>query len=393
MDAILHFTLNLFLPFLLVITVLVFVHELGHYLVARWNGVKVDAFSIGMGPQLIGFDDKHGTRWKFCLFPIGGYVKMFGDADIFSRPEQEDGGDGDGDGDDSPDPAKGWAAGAVRRLSDEERAGSFHHKRVGQRFAIVLAGPMANFIFTIVVLFFMLLTIGQATTLPVVGAVIEDSPAERAGFLVGDRVIAIDGQEIDRFQDLQRIVQLRLDREMNVEILRDGATLFLSLTPELVEVEDITGRIIPTPRIGIAADAPTLQRLGVWDAAKGSITETLAIANLTLRVVGQIITGRRGTEELGGPVRIAELSGKMVENGAVSVIWFMALLSLNLGIINLFPIPVLDGGHLLFYICEWVRGKPLPERAQAAGYRIGLVLVLALFAFVFWNDLSFYWTN
>ncbi|MDA8032202.1 MAG: site-2 protease family protein, partial [Alphaproteobacteria bacterium] len=158
MDAILHFTLNLFLPFLLVITVLVFVHELGHYLVARWNGVKVDAFSIGMGPQLIGFDDKHGTRWKFCLFPIGGYVKMFGDADIFSRPEQEDGADGDGDGDGSPDPAKGWGAGAVRRLSDAEPAGSFHHKRGGQRLAIVLAGPMAAFIITTGVLFFLVHT-------------------------------------------------------------------------------------------------------------------------------------------------------------------------------------------------------------------------------------------
>ncbi|MGR4001320.1 MAG: RIP metalloprotease RseP, partial [Alphaproteobacteria bacterium] len=217
--------------------------------------------------------------------------------------------------------------------------------------------------------------------------------AERAGFMPGDQIISIDGQKIDRFQDLQRIVQVLLDREMKVEVNRDSQTLILNLTPELVDVEDITGRTIPTPRIGITADGVQFQKLGPWDAAKGSITETWEIAVLTLRVVGQIITGRRGTEELGGPVRIAELSGKMVENGAATLIWFMALLSLNLGLINLFPIPVLDGGHLAFYAFEWIRGKPLPERAQAAGYRLGLMVVLALFAFVFWNDLSFYWNN
>ena len=407
MDALIHFFTGLFLPFLLVITVLVFVHELGHYLVARWNGVKVEAFSIGMGPELFGFHDKARTRWKFCLFPIGGYVKMFGDADIASRPMASAAADEAGAGadtgpatgadtntsSDASSPAKSWASGGLRRLSEEEKAQSFHHKRVGQRFAIVLAGPLANFIFTVVVLYFMLLAIGQAVTPAVVGSVLEGSPAEAAGLRAGDEILSMDGREVERFQDLQRYVQIALDREIQMDVLRGSERLTLALVPEMVEVEDITGRTVRTPRLGIAASGTRFERLGPLEAAGGAVRETWEIASLTLRAVGQIVVGRRGTEDLGGPVRIAELSGKMVENGVASLLWFMALLSLNLGIINLFPIPVLDGGHLVFYAYEWARGRPMPERVQAAGYRIGLALVLALFAFVFWNDLSFYFVR
>ena len=409
MSAILSFTTDLLLPFLVVITVLVFVHELGHYLVARWNGVKIEAFSVGMGPELFGFNDRHATRWKFCIFPIGGYVKMFGDADPFSRPAKEAVADAlaeeraqgkQGKQDKQEDQegqelnkTQSWAGGTLRTMSDEERNLSFHHKRVGQRFAIVLAGPMANFIFTIAVLFGMLLFIGQAMTPPVIGEVIADSPAEAAGLQVGDRILSVDGAPVERFQDLQRIVQIALDREMIFVVERAGREISMPLTPAFIEVEDITGRTIRTPRIGIAASGTEFVKLSIPAAAIGSVQETWEIGALTLRAVGQIITGRRGTEELGGPIRIAELSGKMAEGGAPSLLWFMAVLSLNLGLINLFPIPVLDGGHLVFYSYEWLRGKPMPVKAQEIGYRIGLVLVLALFVFVFWNDLSHYWAG
>ena len=409
MSAILSFTTDLLLPFLVVITVLVFVHELGHYLVARWNGVKIEAFSVGMGPELFGFNDRHATRWKFCIFPIGGYVKMFGDADPFSRPAKEAVADAlaeeraqgkQGKQDKQEDQegqelnkTQSWAGGTLRAMSNEERNLSFHHKRVGQRFAIVLAGPMANFIFTIAVLFGMLLFIGQAMTPPVIGEVIADSPAEAAGLQVGDRILSVDGAPVERFQDLQRIVQIALDREMIFVVERAGREISMPLTPTFVEVEDITGRTIRTPRIGIAASGTEFVKLSIPAAAIGSVQETWEIGALTLRAVGQIITGRRGTEELGGPIRIAELSGKMAEGGAPSLLWFMAVLSLNLGLINLFPIPVLDGGHLVFYSYEWLRGKPMPVKAQEIGYRIGLVLVLALFVFVFWNDLSHYWAG
>ena len=412
MSAILSFTTDLLLPFLVVITVLVFVHELGHYLVARWNGVKIEAFSVGMGPELFGFNDRHATRWKFCIFPIGGYVKMFGDADPFSRPAKEavadalaeeraqatqgtqgtQGTQEDQEGQEL-NKTQSWAGGTLRAMSNEERNLSFHHKRVGQRFAIVLAGPMANFIFTIAVLFGMLLFIGQAMTPPVIGEVIADSPAEAAGLQVGDRILSVDGAPVERFQDLQRIVQIALDREMIFVVERAGREISMPLTPAFIEVEDITGRTIRTPRIGIAASGTEFVKLSIPAAAIGSVQETWEIGALTLRAVGQIITGRRGTEELGGPIRIAELSGKMAEGGAPSLLWFMAVLSLNLGLINLFPIPVLDGGHLVFYSYEWLRGKPMPVKAQEIGYRIGLVLVLALFVFVFWNDLSHYWAG
>lgn len=389
---VLNFITDLALPFLVVITILVFVHELGHYLAARWNGVKVEAFSIGMGPELFGFTDKKDTRWKFCLFPIGGYVKMFGDADAISRPANAP--DPDDVRDKMPEDKKGtggWAHGKLRSLTDEEKAVSFHHKRVGQRFVVVLAGPLANFVFTIAVLFCIFTFIGQASTPAVIGSVLPDSAAAQADLRVGDTITAVNGDAITRFQDLQRSVQINLDREVVLTLLRDGRVINTTLTPAIIEVEDITGRIVPTPRLGITAEGVVYQKLPVHRAAVASVTETWELASLTLRAVGQIITGRRGTEELGGPIRIAELSGKMVEFGFVSFLWFMAVLSLNLGLINLFPIPVLDGGHLVFYAYEGIRGKPMAPKVQDVGFRLGLALVLALFVFVFWNDLSHYW--
>jgi regulator of sigma E protease len=352
------------LPFLAVLTALVFVHELGHYLVARWNGVRVEVFSIGFGPELFGWNDKAGTRWKFSLIPLGGYVKMFGDANAASMPAE--GGE---------------------HMSAEERAVAFPHKRLGQRAAIVAAGPIANFLFAIVVLAGLFSIVGQPFTPAVVGEVVPGSAAEAGGFASGDRIVTVDGRSIERFEELQRMVALRPGETLTFTVLRDGAQIQIQATPERVEQDNNFGDRQEVGRLGIQrSSAEFVQHdplTAVWQATR----ETFSIIDTTFTALGQIIRGDRGTEELGGPIRIAQMSGQAAEFGIVTVIHFAAMLSINLGLINLFPVPMLDGGHLLFYAIEAVRGRPLGERAQEYGFRIGLALVLTLMVFVTWNDL------
>lgn len=368
------------IPFILVLSILVFVHELGHYWVARRCGVRVEAFSIGFGPELFGWTDKAGTRWKVSALPLGGYVKMFGDADVTSRP----GGDAleaeEGTGD--------WAQGKTRPLTSEERAVSFHHKRLGQRAAIVAAGPMANFLFAIVVLAVLFATAGQRTTPAVIGGVLEDSAAAEAGLQVGDRIVAIDGDGIERFEEIQRVVQLNLDSPLLVTVDRGGVTRELTVTPQIVEIQDNFGNTVEIARVGIEASGTEMVRHDPLTATWRAVEETGSLTWGTLRYVGQMIAGSRSADELGGPIMIGEMSGRVAEFGLVALVSFMALLSINLGLINLFPVPMLDGGHLLFYAIEAVRGRPLGERAQEYGFRIGLALVLTLMLFVTFNDLS-----
>jgi len=352
------------LPFLIVLTALVFVHELGHYLVARWNGVRVEVFSIGFGPEIFGWNDKAGTRWKFSLIPLGGYVKMFGDANAASMPSDDN-----------------------DRLSEAERAEAFPYKRLGQRVAIVAAGPLANFIFAIVVLAVLFSTEGQPFTPAVVGEVLPNSAAEAAGFEADDKIIAVNGQSVQRFEELQRIIALRPEEALEIAVLRDGREIQLQATPKRATVTNNFGDTQEVGRLGITRSGADFVRhdplTAVWQATR----ETFSIINQTFTALGQIIRGERGTDELGGPIRIAQMSGQVAEIGVAAVIFFTAVLSVNLGLINLFPIPMLDGGHLLFYAIEAVRGRPLGERAQEYGFRIGLALVLTLMVFVTWNDL------
>ncbi|SMF70575.1 site-2 protease. Metallo peptidase. MEROPS family M50B [Tistlia consotensis] len=367
--------------FLVILTVLVFVHELGHFWVARRCGVKCEAFSIGFGPEIFGWNDSQGTRWKISALPLGGYVKMFGDADATSRPAPgiREPAEGEETGD--------WAGGKTRPLTAEERAVSFHHKSLARRVAIVAAGPAANFLFAIVVMTAFFVYPGQPTTPALIGGVVEGSAAARAGFQVGDKVVEINGSPIRRFEQIQRIVQLNLDAPMDVVVQRDGHPVEFTATPEIVVRSDSMGNEVRMPQLGIQASGSSFEPQGLaapWSAVR----ETAALTGGTLKAVWQMITGSRGTEELGGPIRIAEMSGQVAQTGIVSVIWFMAVLSINLGLINLFPVPMLDGGHLLFYAIEGARGRPLGERAQEYGFRIGLALVLTLFVFVTWNDLS-----
>jgi regulator of sigma E protease len=351
-------------PFLVILTVLVFVHELGHFWIARRAGVRVQTFSIGFGPELFGWTDRSNTRWKISALPLGGYVKMFGDTDPSSRASSD-----------------------VAEMTPEERAVSFHHKRLSQRTWIVLGGPLANFIFAIVVLAGLFMTYGQPFTPAVVSEVQPGSAAAEAGIQPGDRILSINGTAIDRFEDVRRIVQLNPGAKLSLVVERDGTKRELHAVAKSVEVDDGLGGKQVIGLLGVTSNTVEVLRRGPLSAIANAGEETLSITVGTLEAVGQIITGRRNAEELGGPLRIAQMSGKVAERSFDQVLWFMAVLSINLGLINLFPIPVLDGGHLLLYGIEAIRGRPLGERTMEIGFGIGLAMVLCLMLFATWNDL------
>lgn len=349
-------------PFLIVLTVLVFVHEMGHYLLARKNGVRVEVFSIGFGPEIFGWTDRVNTRWKFSLIPLGGYVKMFGDADAASRPSGEP-------------------------MTEEERAVAFQSKRLGQRAWIVAGGPLANFLLAIVIFAGLFTFVGQPFTPATVGQVIPDSAAAEAGFQPGDRILRVDGGEVERFEELQTIVQLSAGSPLQIDVLRDGAEVALTATPRPATQESF-GSEQQIWRLGISRSGAEYKKHDPLTAVWRATVETVSVTGNTLKAVGQMITGDRSSKELGGPLRIAQMSGEVAEFGILSLLTLVAILSVNLGLINLFPIPMLDGGHLFFYAIEALRGRPLGERAQEYGFRIGLALVLSLMVFATWNDLD-----
>lgn len=351
------------LAFLVVLTILVFVHELGHYWVARRCGVRVEVFSIGFGRELFGWTDRNGTRWKFSAIPLGGYVKMFGDADAASTPSA-----------------------AASGMTPEERAVAFPHKTVAARSAIVAAGPAANFLFAIVVYAGLFMTLGERFSLPVIGQVMPNSAAEQAGLQQGDRITSINGSPIERFEEIQEIVLLNLDQPMRIVLDRGGRTVDVTVAPSMVQSPDNPLR---TPRLGIVVDASQsdVRYYGPVDALTRGVVKTWGVTVGTLRSIGQMIVGRRDSGEIGGPLRIMQMTGEVASINPLALIPMMAFLSISLGLINLFPIPLLDGGHLLFYAIEALRGRPLGERAQEYGFRIGMVLVMSLMLFATWNDL------
>ncbi len=365
MIELLHHGFNYIAPFLLVLTILVFVHELGHYLVARWNGVRVEVFSIGFGPELFGRWDRAGTRWKFSAIPLGGYVKMFGDGNVSS----------------------GLPAAGLAELAPAQREVSFHYKRLGQRAAIVAAGPAANFVFAIAVLAVLFMTYGQPFTPAEVGQVQPGSAAGQGGMRAGDVITSIDGQPVQRFEDVQQAVRLDPGNPMTIGVRRGGAELTLHVTPKRTELTDRFGNRYEIGLLGIAHSGMDYVKRNPADAVLRAGAETWSMSVATLKAMWQIVIGLRSTDELGGPLRIAQMSGDVAQGGVVSVLWFLAVLSINLGLINLFPVPVLDGGHLLFYAAEGLRGKPLGPRAQEYGFRIGFALVLTLMVFATRNDL------
>ena len=353
------------LPFLITLTVLVFVHEMGHYLVARWNNVRVEVFSVGFGGEIFGWTDSRGTRWKFSWVPFGGYVRFFGDMGATSGLSEED-----------------------EALTPEELDVTFHHKRLGQRAAIVAAGPLANFALAIVIFAGLFSIVGQPFTSPIVSAVTPGSAAGIAGLQPGDRILKVRGSNISRFEDIQRIVQIRPEEEMSLILLRDGTEHTLSVTPSLVTTEDRFGNTLRIGLLGIRSTEVNYEKhdpvTSVWYGFRASFE----IVGQTFVVLRQIVSGRRGTDELAGPLGIAQMSGQVAQLGLTAAIQFAAFLSVSLGLINLFPIPALDGGHLMFYVFEAVRGKPLSRRAQEYGLRFGIALVLGLMLFTTFNDLN-----
>jgi regulator of sigma E protease len=365
------------LPFLVILTVLVFVHEMGHYLVARWNGVRVEVFSIGFGPELFGWNDRNGTRWKISIVPLGGYVKMYGEYDGEPGDAAEK-----AMADDSA--ARYRAKGMPLPRPDE----SFHGKRVGQRAAIVAAGPAANYLFALLVFAALFVTVGQRVTPPSISSVLPGSAAERAGILPGDTVVSIDGESISRFEQIVGIVQMKAGVPIDVVVRRDGAELTVKVVPALKELTDVFGNVHKIGQMGVRHEGGSVMvRHGPGTALVQASRETFNLTWGTLTAIGQMIVGARATDELGGPLRIAKFSGDVWRLDTAAILSFMAYLSISLGLINLFPVPMLDGGHLLFYAVEAVRGRPLGPRLQEYGFRIGLALVLGLLVFATWNDL------
>ena len=447
---------NYVLPFLVILTILVFVHEMGHYYVAKRAGVRVEAFSIGFGPELFGWTDKAGTRWRFAAIPLGGYVKMFGETE---RDLDENG--------------------AERGLTPAEKAVSFQHKRLGQRAAIVFAGPFVNYLFAILVLGILFAIAGQSFSPSIIGSVTAGSAAEKAGLKTGDKIVQVAGRDVERFEEIIQAVGIRpgqrvpmvierngqrrgVDVDVGVRILTDkrgnqspfgelGAGPFvppvvgrvvansaaeeagfqpgdvfvklkgqpietfddvrkivianagvpldvvmrrgesdvaLTITPKWQTSKDKDGNVIKVGGvIGVSPQAAFRMQHGVFESFVQAVRETYGLTIATFTAIGQMIAGTRSTRDLSGPLRIAEISGDMAQNGLYNFFWFLGVLSLHLCIINLLPVPMLDGGHLLFYGFEALRGKPLGQRAQEYGFRIGLALVITLMVFATWNDL------
>jgi regulator of sigma E protease len=368
-NALSHGLLGYAIPFLFVLTIVVFFHELGHFLVARWAGVRVLTFSLGFGPELFGFNDRHGTRWKVSAIPLGGYVKFFGDESEASTP----------------------SADTLKAMTDDERKVSFHGQKVGPRAAIVAAGPIANFLLAIVIFAALFTFFGKPSQTARVDSVQENSAAAAAGFKPGDIVTAINGDAIESFTDMQRFVSTQAGVPLVFTVKRGDAVVSLTGTPQLREMKDAFGN---THRIGVlgitrstnpgdTVTQPVNPATAVWLGVK----ETWFVVDRTVAYIGGIFAGRESADQVGGPIRIAQISGQVATIGLAALIHLAAVLSVSIGLLNLFPVPLLDGGHLLFYAIEAIRGKPLSERSQELGFRVGLALVLMLMLFATYNDI------
>ncbi len=356
-------------PFLFVLTIVVFFHELGHFLVARWCGIRVLVFSLGFGPEIAGFNDRHGTRWKISAVPLGGYVKFFGDDNAASTPDRA----------------------AAAEMTESEKKDSFVNQPVASRAAVVAAGPIANFVLAVAIFAGIFMVIGKQTATARVDTVQAGSAAEAAGFKPGDLVVAINSDKIDSFSDMQRIVSVSSGEPLKIVVERNGQPVSLTATPQLKEIKDNFGNVHRLGVLGIsrsmaAGDIKT-QKVNPLTAVVMGAQETWFVVDRTLSYIGGIFTGREAADQLGGPIRIAQVSGQVATAGFGALIHLTAVLSVSIGLLNLFPIPLLDGGHLLFYGIEAARGRPLSDRAQEVGFRIGLAIVVMLMIFATFNDI------
>jgi regulator of sigma E protease len=356
-------------PFLFVLTIVVFFHELGHFLVARRCGIRVLTFSLGFGPEVVGFNDRHGTRWKISAIPLGGYVKFFGDENAASAPDHD----------------------AAAVMTEEEKKQSFIGQNVAARAAVVAAGPLANFVLAIVIFALLFMTVGKPTASARVDTVLPNSAAAAAGFEPGDLVMSIDGEKIGSFSDMQRVVSISAGEQLTIAVERKGQEITLKATPQLQNIKDGFGNMHRVGVLGISRSmAPgdiRTKRLGPVEAVAQGAQETWFVIDRTLSYIGGVFAGREAANQLGGPIRIAQVSGEVASAGFAALMHLTAVLSISIGLLNLFPIPLLDGGHLLFYGIEAARGRPMSERAQEVGFRIGLAIVVMLMIFATFNDI------
>jgi regulator of sigma E protease len=360
------------LPVLFVFSIVVFVHELGHFLVARWCGIRVLVFSIGFGPELLGFNDRHGTRWKLAVIPLGGYVKFLGDDNAASVPDQA----------------------AMAQMSEADRLESFPAKGVGARAAVVAAGPIANFLMAIVIFAGLAMVFGKPSTAARVDIVQEGSAAQEAGFQPGDVVLSINGRRIDNFTEMQRIVSISAGEKLTIVVRRGESEVTLTAVPRMQEVKDPFNDVTRRGILGISRSPDPTERMyepvSPIGALNWGVAETYFVIEGTLTSIGRMFVGRESADQVGGPIRIAEVSCQVATIGMAALLHLAAVLSISIGLLNLFPIPLLDGGHLLFYAIEKLRGRPLSDRAQEFGFRIGLAVVLMLMIFATYNDISRY---
>ncbi|WP_373491317.1 RIP metalloprotease RseP [Parasphingorhabdus sp.] len=353
------------LAFLIVIGVLVFVHEMGHYLVGRWFGVKAETFAIGFGKEIAGWTDKRGTRWKVCMLPLGGYVQFAGDMDP------------------SGTRSKDWLS-----LPAAERNQTFQSKSLWQRAAIVFAGPAINFIFAILIIMGFVIAYGTSATLPVASAISPNSTAAAIGMKPGDRVLSVDGEKIELFDDLRQKLMMIPDQSVEIVYERDGQPIARQAKIGVHIMKDRFGNEYRLGQLGMSSSQVEWREVSPLEAPAVAVDKTIAIVGQITTTLGQVITGKRSIKELGGPLKIAQVSGEQFKLGLESFIRFVALISINLGFINLLPIPMLDGGHLMFYAIEAVRRRPASAKVQEWAFRSGLALVMVFMLVVTFNDLT-----
>jgi len=362
--------ISFIIPFIVLLTVVVFIHEYGHYYFAKKFGVGVTDFSIGFGKELFGFNDKSGTRWKFCAIPLGGYVKFFGDRNVFSQAEQEE---------------------LLKEYSKEDQKKLFVVKPIYQRSLIVAAGPFANFLLAILIFTFIYMFAGKDFTPAQIQEVQKDSPAFVAGIKNGDIISSIDNNEVNSIMEVSTFINASTEDQINIEVLRNEESISFSVIPKLFEGKDSLGNTINKKIIGIKIsplnDKINREKLGPATAFFYAAKETWFVTKTSLDFVASMFKGKGDTSQLGGPIKIAKITGQVAKHGLVAFLSIMAYISISLGFINLFPIPMLDGGHLMFYAVEKILGKPLAQKTQEGFFRIGLFLLLSLMIFTTFQDL------
>ena len=363
--------LSYILPFLFLILVVVFIHEYGHYYFARKYGVGVTDFSIGFGKEIFGWNDKSGTRWKICWIPLGGYVKFFGDRNVFSQADQEK---------------------ILEKYNENDRQKLFVLKPLYQRALIVFGGPLANFLLALVIFFSIYTFVGKDFTPAVINEVQKDSPAMVGGLKQNDIILEIDGNKVESIMDVSKFITMSTADLIDFKVKRSYDELLLKIKPKVILSEDNLGNKINKRIVGIKLGAYNNEinhvKLGPAQAIYHAVNEVYYVSISSLKYVGGMIVGKADTSQLGGPIRIAKISGQVAEFGILAFISMMAYISISLGLVNLFPIPMLDGGHLMLYAFEKILGRPLSQKTQEGFFRIGLILLLSLMFFTTFNDLK-----